>query len=447
MSNTLYQSKWHRLGRFTLMPLFLLLSCPPAAFLIWFINRQWDGSISLFIHSLSLPTLTSLWRPVLWGNSMSWNIIGIFMLIQLTLMRVVPGKKVTGPISPTGQVPEYKDNGFACFFITTLGFLGASYGLHWFSASIVYDNFAAIIGSLNIFSLVFCLMLYIKGRIAPSSPDHSSSGNFIFDYYWGTELYPRIAGFDIKQFTNCRFGMMSWPVIVLSFAAKQASLYGLSNSMLVAVIIQLVYIGKFFHWEAGYLRSTDIIHDRAGFYICWGCLVWVPVVYTSPIMFLVLHPVHLSILTAMSILGLGLLAIAINYMADLQRQKVRATDGQCRVWGKAPKVLKANYVTAQGEHKQNLLLTSGWWGLARHFHYVPEILAAFCWTVPAGFGYLLPYFYVIFLTILLTHRSYRDDIRCLEKYGDTWLEYRELVPARIIPLLYWPKKLALRSQS
>lgn len=32
----------------------------------------------------------------------------------------------------------------------------------------------------------------------------------------------------------------------------------------------------------------------AGFYICWGCLVWVPSIYTSPGMYLVNHPVNLG---------------------------------------------------------------------------------------------------------------------------------------------------------
>ncbi len=26
-------------------------------------------------------------------------------------------------------------------------------------------------------------------------------------------------------------------------------------------------------WETGYWGSMDIMHDRAGYYICWGCLV------------------------------------------------------------------------------------------------------------------------------------------------------------------------------
>lgn len=32
----------------------------------------------------------------------------------------------------------------------------------------------------------------------------------------------------------------------------------------------------------------------AGFYIVWGCLVWVPSVYTSPALYLVNHPVELG---------------------------------------------------------------------------------------------------------------------------------------------------------
>jgi len=39
-----------------------------------------------------------------------------------------------------------------------------------------------------------------------------------------------------------------------------------------------IYNFKFFLWETGYFNSMDIQHDRAGYYICWGCLVWVPAV-------------------------------------------------------------------------------------------------------------------------------------------------------------------------
>ena len=37
--------------------------------------------------------------------------------------------------------------------------------------------------------------------------------------------------------------------------------------MMVSVGLQLIYISKFFVWEMGYMRSLDIMHDRAGWMI------------------------------------------------------------------------------------------------------------------------------------------------------------------------------------
>jgi 7-dehydrocholesterol reductase len=79
---------------------------------------------------------------------------------------------------------------------------------------------------------------------------------------------------------------------------------------------------------------------------------------------------------------------------------------------------------------------SGWWGVARHFHYVPEILGAVCWTLPALFTHFLPWFYVVFLTLLLLDRIYRDDTRCRAKYGKFWDAYCEKVPYSLIPFVF-----------
>ena len=146
----------------------------------------------------------------------------------------------------------------------------ATYVLKILDHADVYDHLPEIIGALNVVSLLFCLGLYFKGRFFPSSTDSGVSGNFILDDYWGSELYPRVFGWDVKQFTNCRFGMMSWPLLLLCYAAKQHQLYGLSDSMVVSVVLQMIYVAKFFHWEMGYMKTLDIMHDRAGFYLVSG---------------------------------------------------------------------------------------------------------------------------------------------------------------------------------
>ncbi len=424
----------------SLVPLFLLTLCPPAVFVFWYINTSLDGSFLSFWQLIAqqglFHTLKSIWQPLFFGSPLAWKILATFAAFELLLMKIVPGKPFLGPITPKGNVPIYKANGIACFLITLATYLLGAYAFHWFSPTLIYDNLGPILGALNLFSLLFCLFLYLKGIFFPSSTDSGITGNFFFDYYWGSELYPRVFGWDLKMFTNCRFGMMSWPLIILSYAAKQDQLYGISDSMIIAVALQLIYVGKFFFWETGYLRSLDIMHDRAGFYICWGCLVWVPCIYTSSTLYLVNHPVQLGNYWATTIFLAGAASIIINYLADRQRQRVRAKNGDCLVWRRNPALIEAKYKTQDGETKESLLLASGWWGISRHFHYVPEIAGAFFWALPALFTHFMPYFYVVFLTALLLDRAFRHDKRCADKYGEYWELYCAKVPYKIIPFVF-----------
>ncbi|KTD11192.1 7-dehydrocholesterol reductase [Legionella gratiana] len=425
--------------RNTLGPLFLILVCPIFVMLMWYTNTQLEGSLfalwNLMLQKGFLQSIYSIWQPYFWGSAIAWKIIFVFIVFELALMRLLPGQTFQGPISPKGNVPVYKDNGLIAFIVTTVTFCIASFGFNVFSASILYDNLAPLLGALNLFSLIFCVLLYLKGRFFPSSTDSGITKNILFDYYWGTELYPQVLGWNIKKFITCRFGMMSWGLFLISYCAKQAELGGLSNSMLISVFLQFVYLSKFYMWEKGYLRSLDIMHDRAGFYICWGCMVWVPCVYTSPSMYLVLHPIHLPFVWAILILFLGFASIMINYLADRQRLMARATQGECKIWGKKPVTVLARYKTTEGDKKQTILLASGWWGVARHFHYIPELAGTFFWSVPALFENFSPYFYLSFLTVLLFDRAFRDDRRCSSKYGQDWKKYCELVPYKIIPFL------------
>jgi len=421
-----------------IVPVFLVFVTPFFAMLMWHTNVELDGSFLNLWNEITtkgfLTVINEVWFSRFFGTTTAWKIIGVFAVLQLLLMRFLPGKKFTGTITPMGNLPEYKDNGLDSYIITFILFFACSLGFNLFSPSIVYDHFGDILGALNFTALVFCLFLYFKGRFFPSSTDYSHTGNFIFDYYWGTELYPRILGWDVKQFTNCRFGMTGWAVAVTSFAFAQKNIYGTADwSIIISAALLVIYLFKFFIWESGYMRSMDIIVDRAGFYICWGCLVWVPAVYTSPVMFMVKHPVGLPLWAAALIFIAGVAAIFLNYWADKQRQDVRSKNGDTKIWGKSPVLIHATYTTETGEQKKNLLLASGFWGISSHFHYLPELAAAFLWSCATGFNYLMPFFYFLFLCILLTHRAFRDEAKCSKKYGHYWQEYRKLVPYKIIP--------------
>ncbi|GLT52456.1 hypothetical protein SLA2020_257960 [Shorea laevis] len=377
----------------------LLTFCPPFVILLWYTMVHADGSITQtgnYFKQHGLQGFILIWpKP----TATAWKIIFCYGAFEAALQLFLPGKRVQGPMSPTGHCPVYKANGMAAYFLTLFTYLS----LWWFgifNPAVVYDCLGEIFSALIFGSFIFCIFLYVKGHLAPSSTDSGSCGNIIIDFYWH-EQNGRVA-----------------------------------DSMLVNTILMLVYVTKFFWWEAGYWNTMDIAHDRAGFYICWGCLVWVPSVYTSPGMYLVNHPINLGTQLAVCILVTGILCIYINYDCDRQRQEFRQPNGRCLIWGKAPSKIVASYTTTSGETKTSLLLTSGWWGLSPRFHYVPEILAAFFWTVPALFNHFLPYFYVVFLTILLIDRAKRDDDRCRSKYGKYWKLYCEKVPYKILPGVY-----------
>ena len=165
-------------------------------------------------------------------------------------------------------------------------------------------------------------------------------------------------------------------------------------------------------------------------------MVWVPSIYTSHTLYLTTHPIQLGLPLSVVITALGIVSIFLNYDADRQRELVRNTDGDCLVWGRKPEMVRATYHTSKGEERKSILLVSGWWGVSRHFHYIPEITAAFFWCVPALFSSPVPYVYSIFLIILLTHRAIRDDKRCAEKYGKYWDIYCKKVPYKIVPFLF-----------
>jgi 7-dehydrocholesterol reductase len=418
------------------VPLFLMSTTPFLVYWLWFVNINQNGYEP---NLYDLSTGFTHWIEHFFGTAQSRAYIGYFTLFQLFILWFIPGKDYYGIITNTNSRPLYKDNGLLCYLVTMYTFILFSCGFNFFSPTIIYDNFGDILASLNIIGLVFCILLYLKGILFPSSQDNGTTGNIIFDFYCGVELHPSIAGINIKQFTNCRFGMMSWALIIVSFSYKQQELYGLSDSMFVSVLLQLIYITKFFMWETGYFNSIDIMYDRAGYMICWGCLVWVPGFYTLSTLYLVNHPIHLGCFNSICILILGAGSIIMNYYADLQRQIVRQTNGKCLIFGKPPLLIEAEYTTinTQGEetHK-SLLLCSGYWGIARHFHYIPELMGSFCWAVPALFNSIVPYLYFIFLLILLLNRAIRDDIKCQKKYGKYWDEYCKKVPYKVIPFIY-----------
>lgn len=321
MSNTEKKTSWGSGGLFAsreIGSLALMLFTPIFCLTFWLVCEKHDGSFTSLYQYIVDNGVQQYIKDVFPSpfNPKVWKMLLSFMGFELLLQGFVPAKEFRASVTPSGHVPVYIANGVESYLITTAALFGLAYFDIWRPAE-VYDHMGEILSSLNVFAIGFCCFLTYKGLNFPSTADSGSNGNLIVDFFWGTELYPRIFGFDVKQFTNCRFGLMFWQMSLFCYAFKQYELKGfVASSMLVSVLVQTVYLFKFYYWETGYFCSMDIQHDRAGYYICWGCLVWVPSMYTMHTYYMVEHPVILSLPTAAFFLFAGVFCIWCNYDCD-----------------------------------------------------------------------------------------------------------------------------------
>ena len=139
------------------------------------------------------------------------------------------------------------------------------------------------------------------------------------------------------------------------------------------------------------------------------------------------HRPALSAFAVVFLLALNFAGYVVFRTANLQKHRFRS-DPRRPIWGRTP-----SYIRTQ---RGTLLLTSGWWGLARHVNYLGDLMMAAAWCLACGFAHLVPYFYFLYFRPLLLDRERRDHASCQKKYGADWDEYCRRVPWRIVPGLY-----------
>ncbi|KAG9301158.1 hypothetical protein G9A89_012541 [Geosiphon pyriformis] len=362
-----------------------------------------------------------------------------WIFYNAVLYAILPAKIGYGQRTPAGHVLPYKVNGLLAWFITHIIFLLGAFYFGWSKASIIHDQWGPLLVAANLYGYFLTFFVFLKAYTFPSHPDDRKfSGSMLYDLMMGIELNPRLGKlWDFKLFHNGRPGIIAWTLINLSFAAAQYNKIGyVTNSMILLNILHATYVLDFFFNEDWYLRTIDIAHDHFGYYLAWGDTVWLPYMYTLQSHYLVRNPVDLSIPYFLLVSTIGSFGYFIFRGTNSQKDQVRQKDGNCEIWGKPAKYIRTQFITSDGKKYSTILITSGYWGLSRHFNYVGDLLISLAMCLCCGFQHLLPYFYIIYMIILLTHRIYRDDARCRGKYGKYWEEYCRAVPYKLIPYVW-----------
>jgi delta14-sterol reductase len=344
----------------------------------------------------------------------------------------------------------------------------------------IYDNYIPIFTSNLIISTLLATFVYIRSfTVKAGNPDMRElaaggiSGNFIYDWFIGRELNPRvkipfIPEIDIKIWMEMRPGLLGWIVMDLANAVQQYKRYGIiTDSMLLTVVCQSVYVFDALYMEPAILTTIDIVMDGFGFMLSFGDVAWVPFIYSLQSRYLAVYPLELGPYAGIT---LGVLAMGYYIFRSSNNEKNRF-----RTNPDDPAVKHLKYIETKAGSK---LLVSGWWGTARHINYLGDWTLSWAYCLPTGlagykilrsnilpvtipeggkamiglqkegpitivypgeamgWGMIFTYFFMIYFAVLLVHRERRDEAKCKDKYGDDWKVYTKKVPSRIIPGIY-----------
>jgi delta14-sterol reductase len=341
-----------------------------------------------------------------------------FTALMFVLSIVVPGPMRPGAPLKDGSRRQYKLNGLPILIVTVVALgLGQFFGL--FSLSIVPNSILALFVAANVISIALTAWLYFSGR---NRKDAVREGLFA-DVWYGVELNPELLGVDLKMWAY-RPSLIGLLVINASFAVVQWERDGhLSTAMILYQAFTAIYVFNYFQFEYGMLYTWDIVAERFGFMLVWGDLAFVPFAYSVVGWYIVDRTEPLSTFATIALPCMFLLGLWIFRGANQQKDEFKR-DPSVKIWGKKAETLGGR------------ILVSGFWGIGRKLNYTGEILVYWSFTLLSGTQSLIPYLLPMWLLGLLTHRAWRDDKRCREKYGALWEEYCRKATFKMIPFVY-----------
>jgi len=423
-------------------------------------QTPWEHALGTLAHEVGWPGFSGLISIEAVLGTLAWYALSLLLYVLL------PAQEMEGTELRSGGRLKYRMNTFltAATILVTCAAGTVVRGPDFPVWTFINRNYIQLLTCNIIIAYALGTFVYLKSfAVKPGNKDKrelaagGATGNIIYDWYIGRELNPRVtipfAGeIDIKSWMELRPGMIGWIMLNLAFTAKQYKSYGyVTDSMLIVIVSQAWYVLDALWMEPAILTTMDITTDGFGFMLAFGDLVWVPFVYSISARYLSVHPVVLGPLYAAGIVAIQLGGYYVFRASNSEKNAFRTNPND-------PKVAHLEYIETAAGSK---LLTSGWWGTARHINYLADWMMSWAYCLPtlaagykltpsimypgtrlvstdgmAGTAIPITYFFMLYFAILLIHREMRDEEKCRRKYGKDWERYCEKVRYRILPGVY-----------
>lgn len=346
----------------------------------------------------------------------------VFYILFLAILgELLPGNVYPGSRLEDGSRLYYKCNGLSVLFFTVATYVTCHFtGL--IDGAWIARHYFDLLVTANWIALCLATYLFLSFKLV-GRKNWLTKRSWFADFILGSELNPFIWKINVKFFW-LRPSMIGWCLINVSHLLLQFIEHQkFSYRMVVYQIFTNLYIVDYFYNEVKMTTTWDIIAEHFGLMLIWGDIVFIPFVFSIQCRYLVNNFVPMKLWEWILITLCASIGIYIFRSSNSQKHQFKHHP-EAKIWGKQPETIEGK------------LLVSGFWGIARHINYTGDLLLALSFCLPCGYENVIPYFYFLYLLLLLIHRDMRDERRCAAKYGALWEEYCRRVPYRLIPYVY-----------
>jgi Delta24(24(1))-sterol reductase len=329
----------------------------------------------------------------------AWLMYWVFFVFEGALYCLLPGVEAYGkPLAfDGGKQLKYWCSGLYSWYTTIATMLT----LHFTGLVPLYtivDEFGPLLTVAILSGTLVSVVAYFSALYRGAQ--HRMTGSFIYDFFMGAELNPRMFGIlDFKMFFEVRLPWYILFLISCGTAARQYQNYGyVSGEAWFLVMAHFLYANACSKGEELIVTTWDMYYEKWGFMLIFWNMAGVPLSYCHCSIYLANHHPDEYHWNPYALTAMFIGYIFVYWVWDScnsQKNRFRAAEKGRMITRKTfpqvpwqtlknPRIIKTN--------TGDSILLSGWYGLARKVHYTCDAYFAVMWGLITGFKSVLAEF-------------------------------------------------------
>ncbi|CAI4213602.1 unnamed protein product [Parascedosporium putredinis] len=377
----------------------LMIGFPLLMWYMWIGATYYDGGLPLPASDEPIPEFLQHLAGLVYEGAFptlrAWKIYWVFFFTQMAFYYILPGVEGYGkPLHHEGgKQLKYFCNAYASLYATIIlaGFLHVS---NLFPLSTLIDEFGSIMSVAILSGFLNSILVYAYAMLCGK-------------------------GHHLKMFYEVRIPWFILLLISSAAAVRQYEAYGyVSGEVLFLVMAHYLYANACAKGEQLIITSWDMYFEKLGFMLTFWNMAGVPFSYCQCVLYLANNHPDTYRWSRTSLGCLVVLYLFVYWVWDTAngqkngfRQMERGQLISRKTFPQLPWQIVQNPRVIETDTGDRIL-ADGW----------------------SPF----PWFYPVFFTIMIVHRTRRDIAKCRGKYGKAWEKYERQVPYLYIPALGTP---------